>query len=56
MSGHHADIAKWRRQQSLALTQKHRPDLLEAARTKGKLTAKDEHFLAQLSNSDFNKT
>jgi tRNA (guanine37-N1)-methyltransferase len=56
MSGHHADIAKWRRQQSLALTQKHRPDLLEAARTMGKLTVKDEHFLAQLPNSDFNKT
>ena len=52
MSGHHADIAKWRRQQSLALTQKHRPDLLETARAMGKLSAKDEHFLAQLPNSD----
>jgi tRNA (guanine37-N1)-methyltransferase len=56
MSGHHADIAKWRRQQSLALTQKHRPDLLESARKMGKLTAKDEHFLANLSLADSNKT
>jgi tRNA (guanine37-N1)-methyltransferase len=56
MSGHHADIAKWRRQQSLALTQKHRPDLLESARKMGKLTAKDEHFLANLSLAYSNKT
>jgi tRNA (guanine37-N1)-methyltransferase len=56
MSGHHADIAKWRRQQSLTLTHKHRPDLLEAARTTGKLTVTDEHFLALLPNSDFTKT
>ena len=49
MSGHHADIAKWRRQQSLALTQKHRPDLVMAARAMGKLTAIDEHFLSTLS-------
>jgi tRNA (guanine37-N1)-methyltransferase len=46
MSGHHADIAKWRRQQSLTLTQKHRPDLIELARKMGRLSAKDEHFLA----------
>jgi tRNA (guanine37-N1)-methyltransferase len=49
MSGHHADIAKWRRQQSLALTQKHRPDLVVAAREMGKLSVKDEHFLATLN-------
>jgi len=45
MSGHHADIAKWRRQQSLILTQKHRPDLIEAARKMGKLSLQDEYFL-----------
>jgi tRNA (guanine37-N1)-methyltransferase len=28
MSGHHAEIAKWRRRQSEALTQLRRPDLL----------------------------
>ena len=49
MSGHHADIAKWRRQQSLALTLKHRPDLVVAAREMGKLSAIDEHFLATLN-------
>ena len=51
MSGHHADIAKWRRQQSLALTQKHRPDLVVAARNMGKLSAIDEHFLATLNSA-----
>jgi tRNA (guanine37-N1)-methyltransferase len=29
MSGHHADIAKWRREQALAATRAKRPDLLE---------------------------
>lgn len=46
MSGHHADIAKWRREQSLALTQTYRPDLIHAARLLGKLSTKDEHFLS----------
>jgi tRNA (guanine37-N1)-methyltransferase len=55
MSGHHADIAKWRRQQSLALTHQHRPDLLVAAREKGQLSIKDEHFLAQLPDSEAGK-
>jgi tRNA (guanine37-N1)-methyltransferase len=55
MSGHHADIAKWRRQQSLSLTHQHRPDLLVAARAKGQLSVKDEHFLAQLSDHDEGK-
>ena len=54
LSGHHADIAKWRRQQSLMLTQKHRPDLLELARTMGKLSAKDEHFLANFPGPEKN--
>jgi len=49
MSGHHADIAQWRRQQSLVLTQRHRPDLIEAAREKGQLSSKDEHFLTHLN-------
>lgn len=55
MSGHHADIAKWRRQQSLSLTHQHRPDLLVAARAKGQLSVKDEHFLAQLPDNDAGK-
>lgn len=33
LSGHHAEIAKWRREQALERTRRHRPDLLD---TKGK--------------------
>ena len=51
MSGHHADIAKWRRQQSLVLTQKYRPDLIVGARLTGKLSAQDENFLSSLGAS-----
>ena len=29
MSGHHAEIEKWRRASSLERTRRHRPDLLE---------------------------
>lgn len=32
MSGHHANIAKWRKEQSLELTKKRRPDLLDKHR------------------------
>lgn len=31
LSGNHKEIEKWRREQSLRVTQKHRPDLLESA-------------------------
>jgi tRNA (guanine37-N1)-methyltransferase len=48
LSGHHADIGKWRREQSLVLSQKYRPDLIVAARAAGKLSPKDEHFLANI--------
>jgi tRNA (guanine37-N1)-methyltransferase len=48
LSGHHARIAAWRRQQRLELTARHRPDLLEAARAAGRLTRADETFLAAL--------
>lgn len=48
LSGHHARIDAWRRQQRLALTAKLRPDLLEAARKAGRLTRADEEFLAGL--------
>jgi tRNA (guanine37-N1)-methyltransferase len=48
LSGHHADIARWRREQSLALTARRRPDLIEAARAAGTLTPADERFLAGL--------
>jgi len=49
LSGHHAHIARWRREQSLALTAQRRPDLLERARADGRLTAADERFLATLA-------
>jgi len=45
LSGHHADIARWRREQSLALTQARRPDLLAQARLRGELSQADEAFL-----------
>ena len=32
LSGHHADIARWRRERSLEVTARRRPDLIEAAR------------------------
>ncbi len=52
LSGHHANIEKWRREQSLLNTLKHRPDLLE----KADLTKADLEFLktaqAELDESD----
>jgi tRNA (guanine37-N1)-methyltransferase len=48
LSGHHADIARWRREQSLRLTLERRPDLISAARAAGRLSAADEKFLASL--------
>ncbi len=48
LSGHHADIVRWRREQSLALTARRRPDLLAAARAAGRLTSADERYLAGL--------
>ncbi len=48
MSGHHGDIARWRRERSLELTARRRPDLLVAARAAGRLTARDEAFLRSL--------
>jgi tRNA (guanine37-N1)-methyltransferase len=46
LSGNHAAIDTWRRQQSLALTAERRPDLVEAARAAGLLDGGDETFLA----------
>ena len=42
LSGHHANIEKWRREQSVIRTAKNRPDLIE----KAKLT-KEERKLAE---------
>ena len=46
LSGHHAEIERWRREQRLALTLVRRPELLDAARANGRLTPRDETFLA----------
>jgi tRNA (guanine37-N1)-methyltransferase len=48
LSGHHAQIERWRRAQRLATTAQHRPDLIEAARAAGHLSAQDEQVLAGL--------
>jgi tRNA (guanine37-N1)-methyltransferase len=48
LSGHHAHIARWRREQSLALTASRRPDLIAAARAAGRLSRADESWLASL--------
>jgi tRNA (guanine37-N1)-methyltransferase len=48
LSGHHAQIARWRREQALALTVRRRPDLIAAARAAGRLSPQDERFLAAL--------
>ena len=45
LSGHHANVEKWRREQSLLRTRKRRPDLLETAN----LTKEDKKFLAKLT-------
>jgi tRNA (guanine37-N1)-methyltransferase len=49
LSGHHAEIARWRRERSLALTFERRPELIAAARAAGRLSAADERYLATLS-------
>lgn len=49
MSGHHANIVRWRREQSLQNTLHKRPDLLDKARREGRLTKLDEKFLASLA-------
>jgi tRNA (guanine37-N1)-methyltransferase len=48
LSGHHAQIARWRREQSLQLTAQRRPELIAAARAAGRLSKADEQFLADL--------
>lgn len=43
LSGHHANVEKWRREQSLERTAKYRPDLLN----KAELSKKDREYLAR---------
>lgn len=44
LSGHHANVERWRREQSLLRTKERRPDLLNRA----SLTKEDKKFLANL--------
>ena len=46
VSGDHAKIAQWRREKSLEVTLKNRPDLLE----KAQLSEKDRSYLEQLQS------
>ena len=48
MSGNHGQIARWRRERSLALTLRRRPELIAAARAAGRLSPTDESYLATL--------
>lgn len=46
LSGHHARIERWRRDQRLLWTARLRPELIDAARSAGRLDARDEQVLA----------
>ena len=48
LSGHHARIERWRREQSLTLSARHRPELIDQARAAGRLSRMDEVFLQSL--------
>ena len=48
LSGNHAHIERWRREQRLVLTQRQRPDLVQQARKAGNLAVADEAFLVDL--------
>ena len=50
MSGHHKNIERWRRDRSLEITARRRPELITAARAAGRLSKADERFLAQLAD------
>ncbi len=50
-SGHHVNIDRWRRDQSLRLTQALRPDLLERTRLDGHLSGRDSQALAAPADS-----
>lgn len=47
LGGHHERIARYRREQSLQLTARERPDVLATVRESGRLSRADEAFLQQ---------
>ena len=50
LSGHHAEIAQYRRHQAIGLTARERPDLIAGARAAGQLSAQDEKQLEKQSS------
>ena len=48
LSGNHAEVARWRREQSLRRTAQRRPDLLERA----ELNKKDKEFLSRIRSEE----
>ena len=50
--GHHANIEKWRREQSIIRTKERRPDLLEKCMKSGVLDKKEMKFLQELLAKD----
>lgn len=48
LSGHHLNIERWRRDQSLALTARQRPEIIVQARRNGCLSPADEALLSTL--------
>jgi tRNA (guanine37-N1)-methyltransferase len=51
LSGHHTQIAQWRRNQRIALTADRRPDLVHRARGAGLITAQEERASLALVNA-----
>ena len=51
LSGHHAQIERWRRERRLEATARLRPDLVSAARAAGRLSKADEAFLARVAQA-----
>jgi len=51
LSGDHARVARWRREQALLRTWQRRPDLLQTALEREMLSAEDRRFLMQLYQS-----
>ncbi len=49
LSGHHARIVAWRREKAIEATVSKRPDLIEAARAAGCLSARDEAIVQEAS-------
>ena len=52
LSGHHANIVKWRREQSIKTTFEKRPEMLKSA----ELTEKDKKYLKTLQNDSNDKS